>query len=224
MMTSYLIYFAVILIIPLWAQAKVRSAYNKYSKVPTSTQMTGAEVARKILDDNGLFDVNIEQTKGVLSDHYDPRKKVVRLSKDIYHGRSMASSAVAAHEVGHAIQDEEEYAFLNFRSALFPVANLGSNMSFILIIAGLLMGLNNLILFGIIFMAAAVLFQFVTLPVEFNASSRAMDQLVATGIITNNEERDTKKVLNAAALTYVAAALVALLELMRFVLIFLSND
>lgn len=224
MMTSYLIYFAVILIIPLWAQAKVRSAYNKYSKVPTSTQMTGAEVARKILDDNGLFDVNIEQTKGVLSDHYDPRKKVVRLSKDIYHGRSMASSAVAAHEVGHAIQDEEEYAFLNFRSALFPVANLGSNMSFILIIAGLLMGLNNLILFGIIFMAAAVLFQFVTLPVEFNASSRAMDQLVATGIITNNEERDTKKVLNAAALTYVAAALVALLELMRFILIFLSND
>jgi len=224
MMTSYLIYFAVILIIPLWAQAKVRSAYNKYSKVPTSTQMTGAEVARKILDDNGLFDVNIEQTKGVLSDHYDPRKKVIRLSKDIYHGRSMASSAVAAHEVGHAIQDEEEYAFLNFRSALFPVANLGSNMSFILIIAGLLMGLNNLILFGIIFMAAAVLFQFVTLPVEFNASSRAMDQLVATGIITNNEERDTKKVLNAAALTYVAAALVALLELMRFILIFLSND
>lgn len=224
MMTNYLIYFAVILIIPLWAQAKVRSAYNKYSKVPTSTQMTGAEVARKILDDNGLFDVNIEQTKGVLSDHYDPRKKVVRLSKDIYHGRSMASSAVAAHEVGHAIQDEEEYAFLNFRSALFPVANLGSNMSFILIIAGLLMGLNNLILFGIIFMAAAVLFQFVTLPVEFNASSRAMDQLVATGIITNNEERDTKKVLNAAALTYVAAALVALLELMRFILIFLSND
>ncbi|HLR74838.1 MAG TPA: zinc metallopeptidase [Virgibacillus sp.] len=223
-MTSYLIYFAVILIIPLWAQAKVRSAYNKYSKVPTSTQMTGAEVARKILDDNGLFDVNIEQTKGVLSDHYDPRKKVVRLSKDIYHGRSMASSAVAAHEVGHAIQDEEEYAFLNFRSALFPVANLGSNMSFILIIAGLLMGLNNLILFGITFMAAAVLFQFVTLPVEFNASSRAMDQLVATGIITNNEERDTKKVLNAAALTYVAAALVALLELMRFILIFLSND
>src|SRR5699024_3398102 len=122
MMTNYLIYFAVILIIPLWAQAKVRSAYNKYSRVPTSTQMTGAEVARKILDDNGLFDVNIEQTKGVLSDHYDPRKKVVRLSKDIYHGRSMASSAVAAHEVGHAIQDEEEYAFLNFRSALFPVA------------------------------------------------------------------------------------------------------
>lgn len=223
-MSTYLIYFAILLILPLWAQAKVKGAYNKYSKVPTSSQLTGAEVARKILDDNGLYDVQIEQTKGVLSDHYDPRKKVVRLSQDIYHGRSMASSAVAAHEVGHAIQDAEEYAFLNFRSALFPVANLGSNMSFILILAGLFLGLSNLILFGIIFMAAAVLFQIVTLPVEFNASNRAMDQLVVSGIIQNNEERETKKVLNAAALTYVAAAVVAVLELMRFILIFLSSN
>jgi len=222
--SAYLIYFAILLILPLWAQSKVKGTYKKYSQIQTSSQLTGAEVARKILNDNGLFDVSIEQTEGVLSDHYDPREKVVRLSPDIYNGRSMASSAVAAHEVGHAIQDAEEYAFLNFRTALVPVANLGSNMSFILILAGLFLGLANLILFGIIFMAAAVLFQLVTLPVEFNASSRAMDQLVATGIIRNNEERETKKVLNAAALTYVAAAVVAVLELMRFILIFLNSE
>jgi|SRR5690625_1481065 len=223
-MGAYLIYFAVLLLLPLWAQSKVKNAYHKYSQVPTSTQLSGVEVARKILDDNGLFDVAIEQTRGTLSDHYDPRKKVVRLSPDIYNGRSMAAAAVAAHEVGHAIQHAEKYAFLQFRTALVPVANLGSRMSFILIIAGLIMGLANLILFGIIFMAAAVLFQLVTLPVEFNASSRAMDQLIVTGIIRNEEERDTKKVLDAAALTYVAAALIAVMELMRFVLIFLSND
>lgn len=223
-MGAYLIYFAVLLILPLWAQSRVRGAYNKYSKVPTSSQLTGVEVARQILDDNGLFDVTIELTKGQLTDHYDPRGKVVRLSEDIYHGRTMAAAAVAAHEVGHAIQDAEGYAALRFRSALVPVANLGSRMSFILILAGLFMGLANLILFGIIFMAAAVLFQLVTLPVEFNASNRAMDQLVASGIILNNEERDTKKVLNAAALTYVAAALVAVMELMRFIFIFLAND
>lgn len=223
-MGAYLIYFAILLILPLWAQSKVKGAYSKYSKVPISTQLSGVEVARKILDDNGLYDVTIEQTRGVLSDHYDPRKKVVRLSPDIYHGRSMAAAAVAAHEVGHAIQDAEHYAFLRFRSALVPVANLGSNMSFILILAGLFLNLANLIVLGIVFMAAAVLFQLVTLPVEFNASSRAMDQLIMTGIIRNEEERDTKKVLDAAALTYVAAALVAVMELIRFILIFFSND
>src|SRR5699024_3372645 len=201
---SYLVYFAILMIIPLWAQARVKSTYSKFSKVATSSHMSGVEVARKILDDNGLYHVKIEETKGILSDHYDPRSQVIRLSSNNYHGHSMASSAVAAHEVGHAIQHAEKYAFLQFRTALVPVANLGSRMSFILIIAGLIMGLANLILFGIIFMAAAVLFQLVTLPVEFNASSRAMDQLIVTGVIRNEEERDTKKVLDAAALTYVA--------------------
>jgi hypothetical protein len=222
-MGGYLIYIALLILIPLWAQGKVKSAYRKYSQVPTSSQMTGAEVARKILDENGLYDVSIEATKGTLSDHYDPRSKVVRLSRDIHQGRSMASSAVAAHEVGHAIQDQEEYAFLKFRSALVPVANFGSNISFILILAGILLSMSDLILFGIIFMSAAVLFQLVTLPVEFDASNRAMTQLVSTGIIRNDEERDTKKVLNAAAMTYVAAALVAVLELARFILIFLNS-
>lgn len=221
---QYLIYFALLMIIPIWAQSRVKGTYKKYIKVPTSSQLAGAEVARKILDDNGLYDVQIEEVKGVLSDHYDPRSKVVRLSSEIFHGRSMASSAVAAHEVGHAIQDQEEYAFLKFRSALVPLASFGSRAAFYIILAGAIMNMMNLILVGIIFMGAAVLFQLVTLPVEFNASSRAMTQLVTTGIIQNNEERDTKKVLNAAALTYVAAALVAVLELMRFVLIFLNND
>ncbi|MFD1849518.1 zinc metallopeptidase [Oceanobacillus bengalensis] len=221
-MLGYLIYFVLLMIIPLWAQSKVKSTYKKYSKKPTSSYMSGAEVARKILDDNGLYDVSIEETKGMLSDHYDPRKKVVRLSTDNYHGRSMAASAVSAHEVGHAIQDQQEYAFLKFRSALVPVANLGSNVSMILIIAGIIFSAAEWIGLGIIFMSAAVLFQLVTLPVEFDASNRAMGQLVSSGIIRNNEERETKKVLNAAAMTYVAAALVALMELFRFVLIFLS--
>lgn len=224
-MGSYFIYLAILLIVPIWAQMKVKSTYKKYSQISTSTQMTGAEVARKILSDNGLYDVRVEEVAGVLTDHYDPRSKVVRLSSDNYHGHSMAASAVAAHEVGHAIQDAENYAFLSFRTALVPVANIGSRMSFYFIFAGLIItGFESLLLVGIIMMSAAVLFQLVTLPVEFNASSRAMTQLVSSGIIQNMEERSTKKVLNAAALTYVAAALVAVMELLRFILIYLSRN
>lgn len=221
---AYLVYLAILLIIPIWAQMRVKSTYKKYSQVPTSSYMTGAQVARKILDDNGLYDVRVEETQGVLTDHYDPRSKVVRLSTDNYHGHSMAASAVAAHEVGHAIQDYEEYGFLKFRTALVPVANFGSNISFFFILAGIIFDLSNMLLLGIIFMSAAVLFQLVTLPVEFDASNRAMGQLVASGIITNNEERPTRKVLNAAALTYVAAALVAVAELIRFILIYISSN
>ncbi|GEN31798.1 hypothetical protein HNQ35_000554 [Cerasibacillus quisquiliarum] len=220
---TLLIYFAILLIVPLWAQAKVKSTYSKYSKIATSSKMTGAQVARQILNDNGLFDVTVEETRGILSDHYDPRSKTVRLSTDNYHGYSMAASAVAAHEVGHAIQDAENYAFLRFRSALVPVANLGSNLSFFLIIVGLFLNMMNLAVVGLLFMAGAVLFQLVTLPVEFDASSRAMGQLVSGGYITNREERDTRKVLNAAAMTYVAAALVAVMELIRFALIVFAN-
>lgn len=205
---------------------KVRSAYKTYSQVASSSGMTGAEVARKILDANGLYDVTIEEVQGTLTDHYDPRTKTVRLSSDIYHGYSVAGTAVAAHEVGHAIQDAEDYAFLRFRHSLVPVANIGSNFSFFIILAGLFFKSANLLLLGIIFMAAAVLFQIVTLPVEFNASSRAMEQVVSLGIIRNDEERNTRKVLDAAALTYVAAAIVAVIELLRFVLIFvgMNND
>ncbi|MEH7224303.1 zinc metallopeptidase [Bacillus sp. JJ1566] len=215
-----LVYFALIIIIPIYAQIKVKSAYKKYSQISSSSGMTGAEVARRILDQNGLYDVRIEETPGVLSDHYDPRSKVVRLSTNNYYGNSIAGAAVAAHEVGHAIQDQQNYAFLRFRHALVPVANIGSNFSWILIIAGLIFTLPSLMLYGIIFMAAAVLFQLVTLPVEFNASSRAMNEIVSAGVIRNDEERETKKVLNAAALTYVAAAAVAVLELLRLILMY----
>ncbi|MDU1844376.1 MAG: zinc metallopeptidase [Niallia nealsonii] len=220
------IYFILIILIPIWAQMKVKSAYKKYSKVASSSQMSGREVARRVLDSNGLYDVSVEETRGVLSDHYDPRSKVVRLSSDNYHGHSVAAAAIAAHEVGHAIQDQQEYSFLRFRSALVPVASFGSNASWIFIMIGIFARLDGMLLLGIILMAAGVLFQFVTLPVEFNASNRAMDQVVSLGIIRNDEERETKKVLNAAALTYVAAAAVAVLELVRLLLIYtgMSRD
>ena len=214
------IYFILIILIPIWAQMKVKSAYKKYSKVASSSHMSGREVARRILDSNGLYDVSVEETRGVLSDHYDPRSKVVRLSTDNYHGHSVAAAAIAAHEVGHAIQDQQEYSFLRFRSTLVPVANFGSNASWIFILIGIFANFPEMMLLGIILMAAGVLFQFVTLPVEFNASNRAMDQVVSLGIIRNDEERETKKVLNAAALTYVAAAAVAVLELVRLLLIY----
>ena len=216
----YLVYFAVIILIPLWAQFKVKNTFSKYSRVPSSTYVRGAEVARQILNSNGLFNVAVEEGRGFLSDHYDPRTKTVRLSPENYHGHSIAAAAVAAHECGHALQDSEGYAFLRFRHALVPVANIGSNFSWILIMIGIFAHLSGMLLLGIIFMAVAVLFQVITLPVEFNASNRAMDQVVSLGLVGNGEEREAKKVLNAAALTYVAAAAVAVLELLRLVLIF----
>lgn len=219
-MASYLIYLVIIIMIPIYAQMKVKSTYKKYTQVASSTRMTGAEVARKILDDNGLYNVHVEETGGYLSDHYDPRTKVVRLSSENYHGYSLAATAVSAHEVGHAIQDQQDYAFLRLRHSLVPVANIGSNLSWVLILIGLIASAPQFVLFGIICMLAAVLFQVVTLPVEFNASTRAMDQVVSLGIIRSDEERETKKVLNAAALTYVAAAAVAVLELVRLILIY----
>lgn len=218
----YLIYFAIIVLIPLWAQMRVKNTFAKYSRVPSSNYRTGAEVARGILTANGLYDVGVEEGRGFLSDHYDPRTKTVRLSPENFHGHSIAAAAVAAHECGHAIQDSKGYAFLRFRSALVPVANFGSNVSWIFIMIGILAHFSGMILLGIIFMAAAVLFQIITLPVEFNASSRAMDQVVSLGLITNREEREARKVLNAAALTYVAAAAVAVLELLRLVLIYIG--
>ncbi|MBM7692628.1 Zn-dependent membrane protease YugP [Peribacillus deserti] len=215
-----LIYFILLILVPLYAQFKVKSTYKKYSKVENSSGRTGAGVARAILDSHGLYNVNVEETRGFLSDHYDPRSKTVRLSSGNYHGYSIAGAAIAAHEVGHAIQDQQRYTFLRFRHALVPVANLGSNFSWMLILAGILANMSGLLLLGIAFMAFAVLFQIITLPVEFNASNRAMDEVVSLGIIRNDEERETRKVLNAAALTYVAAAAVAVLELVRLVLIY----
>ncbi|HEX7065697.1 MAG TPA: zinc metallopeptidase [Bacillales bacterium] len=221
----YLIGFMIlILIIPLYAQARVKGAYKKYLKVGNSTGLTGAETARKILNDNGLFNVSIQEVRGKLSDHYNPRTKVVNLSSDIYHGHSLAGTAVAAHEVGHAIQDAKNYAPLRFRTSLVPVASLGSNLALPLILAGAIFGFMGLAMLGVIFFAAAVLFQIVTLPVEFNASSRAMKQVVALNIIGSDEKKGAKKVLDAAAMTYVAATLVALLQLLWFLMMFVGGD
>ncbi|WP_202079980.1 zinc metallopeptidase [Caldalkalibacillus salinus] len=213
----------------VYAQYKVRSAYKKYSQISSSSGMTGAEVARRILDTNGLQHIGVEEVKGQLTDHYDPSGKVVRLSSEIYRGTSLAGTAVAAHEVGHAIQDKEAYAFLRFRHALVPVANFGSKAAFPLILAGIFLGygggfFSQLLLVGIVLYTAAVLFQVITLPVEFNASSRAMDLVVSQGFIRNEEERSTRKVLDAAALTYVAAAAAAVLELVRLVFIYMQQN
>lgn len=219
------LYFALIIALPLYAQFKVKSTYTKYSKVRSTSNMTGAQVARLILDQNGLQNVKVVESPGVLSDHYNPVTKIVALSSDNYHNASVAGTAVAAHEVGHAIQDQEAYAFLRFRHSLVPVANISSKASWIFIMIGIIFSsMNSMLLVGIILLAVGVVFQLVTLPVEFNASSRAMDQIVALGIIKNEEEPQAKKVLSAAAMTYVAAAAVAVLELLRLVLIFTSRD
>ncbi|MCL1631825.1 zinc metallopeptidase [Sporolactobacillus sp. CPB3-1] len=223
-MIQYLIYLGVLMLIPIWAQMRVRSTYSRYSEVRNSTGMTGAETARRILDANGLYDVTIREVPGSLTDHYDPRDKSVNLSSDIYHGASIAGTAVAAHEVGHAIQDAKDYTFMRVRSALVPVANLGSNLSYILILAGVFLGMMQLAALGVIFFAAAVLFQLVTLPVEFDASGRALKQIVSLGIVQNSEKKQAKKVLSAAAMTYVAAALVSMMELVRFILMITMSN
>jgi Zn-dependent membrane protease YugP len=217
---GFIVYFILIMIIPLFVQMYLRSTYSKFLKVGTSSGFTGAQAARRILDQNGLYDVSVEEVRGHLSDHYDPRSRSVRLSSANYHGTSIASVSVAIHEVGHCLQHKAGYVPLRVRHALVPVANIGSNVSFILILIGILLSQPNFLLLGIIAMAAAVLFQVVTLPVEFNASSRALNVMISSGLIRNEEEYRAKKVLNAAALTYVAATVVAVAELLRFVLMF----
>lgn len=219
------IYFGIILLLPIYSQFKVKSTYKKYSKIRSTSGMTGAQVARLILDQNGLHDVKVVESQGFLTDHYNPLTKIVALSTSNYHESSVAGTAVAAHEVGHAIQDKEAYSFLRFRHRLAPVASLTSNASWVFIMIGIIFSsMNSLLGIGILLMAVGVLFQIVTLPVEFNASSRAMDQIVQLGIIRNEEEPQAKKVLSAAAMTYVAATAVAVLELVRLVLIFVNRD
>lgn len=207
----------------LWAQFRVKGTFNKWAKVSTMYGLTGHDAARRMLDANGLYDVPIEPVKGTLSDHYDPIKRVVRLSEPVYFESSISAVAVACHEVGHAIQHKEHYPMLVLRHRMFPVVNIASRVAPFLLIAGFLFGMFNLIGLGIIFFSAAVLFQLVTLPVEFNASNRARKIMLTQGFVTHNEENGVGKVLNAAALTYVAAALISILELIRYILIFTSN-
>ena len=219
-MGMYIIYFVIIMLIPLYAQMKVKSTYKKFAKVPAQKGMTGAQVARMILDQHGLSDVRVVPTQGFLADHYNPATKTVALSEDNYYNSSIAGTAVAAHEVGHAIQHKEAYSMLTLRSKLVPVANFSSNASWIIIMIGLFSSISGFLLLGIVLLTASVVFQLVTLPVEFDASKRAMNEVVSLGIIGNNEERSARKVLNAAAMTYVAAAAVAVLELLRLILIY----
>ncbi|MBA9086334.1 hypothetical protein FHR92_002807 [Fontibacillus solani] len=207
----------------VWAQFRVKGTFNKWTKVENSYGLTGHDAARRMLDSNGLYDVPIEPVRGTLSDHYDPIKRVVRLSEPVYYERTISAVAVACHEVGHAIQHKESYPMLVLRHKMFPVVNFASGIAPFLILGGFLFQAFNLIGLGIIFFSVAVLFQLVTLPVEFNASSRARKIMLSQGYVTQNEERGVGKVLNAAALTYVAAALISLLELIRYILIFTSN-
>lgn len=208
--------------ISIWAQFRVQGNFSKFSKVQASSHLTGAEVARKILDQNGLYDIPVEPVRGTLTDHYDPIHRVVRLSEPVYFGSSIAAISVASHECGHAIQHKERYGALVLRHKMFPIVNFASGIAPFLLLAGFLLHSLNLLGLGIVFFSAAVLFQLVTLPVEFNASSRAKAIMVSEGFIRNEEEHGVNKVLNAAALTYVAAALISLLELIKFVWIFLQ--
>ncbi|MFM1534588.1 zinc metallopeptidase, partial [Helcococcus ovis] len=198
--------------VSIWASFKVSSNFEKFSKVASKSGMTGREVARMILNRNGLSDVDIQQISGSLTDHYDPRDKVIRLSESVYDSTSIAAISVAAHEVGHAIQDKDGYLMLNFRSLLAPVVGFTSRFVFVLIFMGFLLEFTNLINLGIALYSLSVLFHIVTLPVELNASKRALDNLTYNGIITVEEKSSSKKVLGAAAMTYVASMLVSILQ------------
>lgn len=210
------------LLFAMYAQFKVNSTFNRYLRERSHGGLTGGQVARRILDDNGLQNVNVERTGGRLSDHYDPRDRIVRLSPDIYNGTSVAAVGVAAHEVGHAVQHAKNYGPLGLRTSLFPVANLGSQMSFPLFLIGFLFNFDTLMLVGIWFFIAALVFQLVTLPVELNASRRAIGFLSTGGYLNQAEVPKAKSVLNAAALTYVAATAMAATQLIR--LLFLRGQ
>lgn len=212
---DYYFLLMIALIISFYAQIKVSTTFNKYLRVPSYSGYTGREVARMILDRNGLHDVRIEPIGGQLTDHYDPRTNVIRLSSNVYNGNSIASLSVAAHEVGHAIQHAEGYFPLILRNNIAPIASISARFVWILIFLGFLIS-PVLLEAGIILYLAIVLFQVVTLPVEFNASRRALDQL-DSGIVTSNEIGPAKKALSAAALTYVAATLVAIGQLLRLI-------
>lgn len=205
----------------IWAQFKVKSTFNKYAQVRSRTGMTGAQAAQRILQMSGIYDVRIEHIGGSLTDHYDPSNKVLRLSDTVYGSTSVAAIGVAAHECGHAVQHDKGYAPLQIRSALVPAANIGSKAGIPLIFLGALLGMNQMLIqIGIWVFALAVLFQVVTLPVEFNASGRALAMLGNYGMLERDEVSGCKKVLRAAALTYVAAAASAILQLLRLVLMF----
>lgn len=216
---GFLIFFIPAMLLAMYAQFKVQSTFAKYLRVPNRKGYTGAEVARYILDANGLNDVRVEPIPGALTDHYDPSKRVLRLSEPVYYKSSIASVSVAAHESGHAVQHQHGYFPLVLRNAMVPVVNFSAQFTWILVILGLIMGYGNLIDLGIILFSAVVLFQIITLPVELNASRRALAMLNGSGIIDRDEVSPARAVLSAAALTYLAAAAVSIAQLFRLLLI-----
>lgn len=230
-MTYYSIgwYSSIILLVPaliftLYAQSKVKSTYYKYSQVAGRKRITGAQAARKMLDANGLHHVNIMMCSGELTDHYHPGNQTVNLSTGVYNGTSIASIGVACHECGHAVQHSRNYAPLGIRNAIVPVTNFASKLAIPLFIIGLILGFAGLEIIGILFYGLAVLFQAITLPVEFNASKRALQQMTDVGIVYEDEVDGAKKVLSAAALTYVAALFTSLMQLFRLILIARSRN
>ncbi|WP_028986354.1 zinc metallopeptidase [Thermicanus aegyptius] len=208
----------------LWAQFRVQGTFSQFSRYRTSSGMTGAEAARRLLDANGLYHIPVEPVAGRLTDHYDPIHKVVRLSEPVYAGNSISAVSVACHEVGHAIQHKVQYPMLVARHHIFPLVNLTAGAAPLLLLAGFFFNLTGLLLLGIIFFSFAVLFQVITLPVEFNASARAKKLMVQMGIIDDREVGGASRVLGAAALTYVAATLMAVLQLLEYIWIFNQSD
>lgn len=212
------------LIVVVYAQIKINRAYSRYRVIKNNKKISGSEVARQILDNNGLNDIYVVETRGELTDHYDPRRKVIRLSTHVFHGETVASIAIAAHEVGHAIQDKEGYALLKFRSALVPFVNLVSYLGYFGIIISLFAGITGYLMASIIVLCATLLFQLVTLPVEFDASKRANEQIKKLGLADPEELNGVKEVLKAAAMTYVASLVSTIINLLRLILMAQDRD
>ena len=212
------------LIVAVGAQTYVNSSYSKYKKVLNTKRLSGADAARKMLDANGMNDVRINMVKGVLSDHYDPRTKTVNLSQDIYRGETVAAVSVACHECGHALQDKEGYVFMRIRASLVPLVNLSSKIGYFAILLGFLFSILDLIWIGIFAEIAILVFQLVTLPVEFDASRKALREEEKMGLLTTSELKGSKTMLRAAALTYVASVTSTLLEILRLVLLAVARD
>ena len=211
------------LIIPMIAQIYVTSNYNKYKRINNDKKMTGFDVARMILDKYGLNNMYVVETKRNLTDHYDPKRKTIKLSSEVFHGSSIAAMSVAAHEVGHALQDKDGYFFMKVRSFIFPIVNLGTKFAYVVLIIGLIANMMNLIWTGILLVGLGLLFQLVTLPVELDASKRALKELETNIVVPSADIKGTKSMLTAAAMTYVAGVLSSALEILRLVLIFTNN-
>ena len=219
-----IILFILGIIVVVYAQSHIMKTYHETKRIRNEKMLSGQEVARKILDANGLKDVHVVETKGELTDHYDPTRKVVRLSTAIFHEESISSVGVAAHECGHAIQDKEGYSFMRIRSALVPFVNLVSYLGYFGLIISIFAGLTGYLKISILILGVTILFQLITLPVEFDASKRAKEQLISLGLIDDNEHEQVSKVLFAAAMTYVAGLISNLLQLLRLVLILNDRD